>query len=67
MLVKKSSILSSPIASRLSEDVVRDLLACVLYNQPFPPHLPFQVIPPGPHVLHVAPPPFAFNGMTANR
>jgi hypothetical protein len=57
---------ASPIAPsvpRLNVEDVQGVFESVRNkNRPPPPHLPFQVIPAEPNVVHISPPQFAFDG-----
>lgn len=58
--------LISPSVPRLSVEDVLEVFASVRNTRPPLPHLPFQVVPSGPHNVSITPPPYAFDGKTAN-
>jgi hypothetical protein len=61
-----TSSLISPSVPRLSVEDVLEVFASVRNTRPPLPHLPFQVVPSGPHDVSISPPHYAFDGTTVN-
>lgn len=56
--------LGSPSVPRLSIEDAQEVFASVRNTRPLPPHLPFRVVPSGPHDVSISPPRYAFDGTT---